>query len=409
MNCRACGAAVELPFVDLVNAPASNSYLTKAQLDEPEPYYPLAVHVCESCWLVQIGEYKSSDDIFDEDYAYFSSYSTSWLAHAKAYVESMTARLGLSSESSVLEVASNDGYLLQYFVETKVPCLGVEPTGGTAAAAREKGVETVELFWGADTARQIVAERGKFDLMLGNNVLAHVPDINDFVSGFALALAPGGTLTFEFPHILCLIRESQFDTIYHEHFSYLSLLAVKRLFEAHGLCVYDVDELSTHGGSLRVFVRQAAHESLAVQPSVEALLVKERAAGLEESKGYSGFQQATDAIRAGAMTFLYEQRAAGKRVAAYGAAAKGNTLLNYCGVKGTELIEFVVDRNPNKQGQYLPGSHIPIVSEDRMRESRPDFVVVLPWNLREELRAQLDYVREWGGRLVTFVPELVID
>ena len=408
MNCRFCQSPVSLPFVDLVNAPPSNSYLTQAQLDEPEAYYPLAVYVCETCWLVQLDEYKSSDEIFSADYAYFSSFSTSWLAHSEAYVAAMIVRLGLDGGSSVLEVASNDGYLLQFFGRAGIPCLGVEPTAGTAAAAREKGVETLEAFWGVETARRVAFERGTFDLMLGNNVLAHVPDINDFVAGFAVALAPGGTLTFEFPHLLRLMRENQFDTIYHEHFSYLSLLAVQRVLAAHELVVYDVERLSTHGGSLRVFARHAANGVLAVGPRVAEVLAEERGAGLASAEGYRGFQEAADEIRAAALGFLYEQRAAGKRVSAYGAAAKGNTLLNYCGVKGTELIEFVVDRNPNKQGTFLPGSHIPVAPEDRLREARPDYVVVLPWNLIGELRAQLAYVSEWGGRLVTLVPELTV-
>ena len=408
MKCRFCQAEVRLPLIDLVAAPPSNSYRSAAQLDEPETYYPLSVHVCEACWLVQVDEYKKSDEIFSGDYAYFSSFSTSWLAHSQAYVEAMTARLGLGAGSAVLEVASNDGYLLQYFVQAGVPCLGVEPTAGTAAAAREKGVETLEAFWGRETARRVVAERGTFDLMLGNNVLAHVPDINDFVAGFAVALAPGGTLTFEFPHLANLLAENQFDTIYHEHFSYLSLTTVQAVLAAHELVVYDVQEVETHGGSLRVFARRAEHTALAVEPAVEALLGREREAGLCSAQGYRGLQEAADDIRRELLLFLYEQKRAGRRVAAYGAAAKGNTLLNYCGIKGSELIEFVVDRNVHKQGLFLPGSHIPIVSEERLREVRPDFVVLLPWNLLPELREQLAYVGEWGGAFVTCVPRLTV-
>ena len=408
MNCRFCKAPVRLPFVDLVNAPPSNAYLSPEQLDEPETFFPLAVFVCEQCWLVQIDEYQESDKIFTGDYAYYSSVSSSWLAHCKAYTGEMTERLGLNASSRVLEVASNDGYLLQYFVQSGIPALGVEPTAGTAAQAREKGVETLEAFWGTKTASEVSAGGQTFDLMLGNNVLAHVPDINDFVAGFAIALAPGGTLTFEFPHLLNLIRHNQFDTIYHEHFSYLSLTTVKAILEAHGLCVYDVLEIPTHGGSLRVFARHKAHDALAVGDTVGALLQKETNAGLQSPEGYRGLQRAADDIRASLLDFLNEQRRAGRKVAAYGAAAKGNTLLNYCGIKGSELIEFVVDRNVHKQGLHMPGSHIPIVSEDRLRETNPDFVLILPWNILPELREQLAYVRDWDGRFVTCIPELAI-
>ena len=408
MNCRFCDAPVTLPFIDLVNAPPSNAFLTEAQRGEPEGYFPLAVYVCESCWLVQVDEYKAHDEIFSGDYAYYSSFSTSWLAHCKAYVEAMSERLGLGSSSAVLEVASNDGYLLQYFVQAGVPALGVEPTSGTAAAARERGVETLEEFWGEQTARAVVAERGTFDLMLGNNVLAHVPDINDFVEGFAVALAPGGTLTFEFPHLLKLIRFHQFDTIYHEHFSYLSLTAVRAVLAAHELTVYDVEELPTHGGSLRVFARRAEHEALEVQPSVARVLADEEEAGLLTAEGYAGLQAAADEIRRSVLEFLTSAKRDGRSVVAYGAAAKGNTLLNYCGIKGNDLIEYVVDRNVHKQGMYAPGSHIPVVAEERLRETQPDYVILLPWNLLPELSEQLAYVREWGGRLVTCIPSLEV-
>jgi SAM-dependent methyltransferase len=408
MKCRFCGGDVALPFVDLVNAPPSNSYLATAQLNEPESYFPLKVFVCERCWLVQVDEYKKSDEIFDAHYAYFSSFSSSWLRHSREYVQAMIPRLGLGADSLVVEVASNDGYLLQYFVEGGIPCLGVEPTASTAAAAREKGVETVEEFFGVDFARRLVAERGQADLMLGNNVLAHVPDINDFVEGFRIALKPTGTLTFEFPHLLNLIRFTQFDTIYHEHFSYLSLTAVRAVLAAHGLTVYDVQELPTHGGSLRVFARHEGHTALAVTPAVDALEQREIAAGLRSAAGYQGFQQATDTIRADFLRFLYDCRADGKQVVAYGAAAKGNTLLNYCGIKGDELIRYVVDRSPHKQGLFLPGSHLPIVPEERLRETRPDVIFILPWNLRTEIAEQLAYAREWGARFAVCVPELEV-
>jgi SAM-dependent methyltransferase len=408
MKCRFCGGDVALPFVDLVNAPPSNSYLTAAQLNEPESYFPLKVHVCERCWLAQVDEYKKSDEIFDAHYAYFSSFSSSWLRHSQKYVEAMVPRLGLGCGSLVVEVASNDGYLLQYFNEAGIPCLGVEPTASTAAAARDKGVETVEEFFGVAFARELVRQRGQADLMLGNNVLAHVPDINDFVEGFRIALKPTGTLTFEFPHLLNLIRFIQFDTIYHEHFSYLSLTAVRAVLTAHGLTVYDVEELPTHGGSLRVFARHEANSTLPITPSVDALEGREIAAGLRSAAGYAGFQAATDAIRADFLCFLYDCRAKGLNVAAYGAAAKGNTLLNYCGIKGTELIDYVVDRSPHKQGLFLPGSHLPIVPEERLRETRPDVIFILPWNLRTEISEQLAYARDWGARFAVCIPQLEV-
>ncbi|MCU1347487.1 MAG: C-methyltransferase [Acidobacteria bacterium] len=408
MKCRFCSHEVTLPFMDLVNAPPSNSFLTRAQLAEPETYFPLKVFVCESCWLVQVDEIKKFDEIFDAKYAYFSSFSRSWLEHCEAYVTQMRSRLALNDKSFVVEVASNDGYLLQFFVKAGIPCLGIEPTTGTAAAARKKGVETREVFWGQAAARQLVAERGRCDLMLGNNVLAHVPDINDFVAGFAIALAPKGTLTFEFPHLLNLIRFSQFDTIYHEHFSYLSLGTARGVLAAHGLTVYDVDELPTHGGSLRLYARHASNDALSVTPAVRAVEAKEEAAGLRRASGYQGLQKAADEIRRSVLGFLSEQRRAGRRVVAYGAAAKGNTLLNYAGLKGNDLIEFVVDASPHKQGLFLPGSHIPVVSEQKLRDFKPDFVVILPWNIRAEIEQQLAYIREWGGRFVTFVPELSV-
>ena len=408
MKCRFCGSEARLPFVDLASAPPSNSYLTADQLDAPEVYFPLRVFVCESCWLVQADEYRRSNEIFDARYAYFSSFSSSWLQHCRNYVQTIIRRLSLGHNSFVVEVASNDGYLLQYFKEMGIPCLGVEPTASTAAAARDKGVETVEAFFGMDCARRLVADCGHADLMLGNNVLAHVPGINDFVEGFRIALKPHGTVTFEFPHLLNLIRLNQFDTIYHEHFSYLSFTAVRAILAAHGLTVYDVWELPTHGGSLRVFARHEGNAALPVLPAVDILELAEVDAGLRSSAGFRGFQEKTDRIRSETLMFLHECRASGRRVAAYGAAAKGNTLLNYCGIKGNELIAYVVDRSPHKQGLFLPGSHIPIVAEERLRETRPDIVLILPWNLRDEIAAQLAYAREWGARLAVCVPSLEV-
>jgi len=408
MKCRFCGACASLPFVDLINAPLSNAYLTVDQLDEPEVYYPLMVNVCETCWLVQVDEYRSSGDIFSEKYAYFSSFSSSWLKHCQAYVEKMTHHLSLGSESFVVEIASNDGYLLQYFNAGKIPCLGIEPTASTAQAARQKGIDTLQEFFGSELATNLVTQYGKTDLMIGNNVLAHVPDINDFVKGFEIALQPTGVVTFEFPHLLNLIQRNQFDTIYHEHFSYLSLIALKQILESHGLTVYNVEALPTHGGSLRVYARHSANAELPVMPSVEACEKKERHARLDRSDGYLGLQKAIDQVRLAFLDFLHEQRHAGKNVAAYGAAAKGNTLINYCGIKGTELIEYVVDLSPHKQGLFLPGSHIPIVCEDQLRKTKPDYIVILPWNLREEIAEQLSYVRQWGARFVVCVPSLQV-
>jgi hypothetical protein len=408
MRCRSCNAKVSLPFVDLGSAPPSNAFITPAQVGKPEPCFPLRAFVCEKCWLVQLDEVRAADELFTPEYAYYSSYSSTWLAHSAAYVEGMTARLALDRASFVVEVASNDGYLLQFFEQAGVPCLGIEPTAGTAAAARARGVETREVFWGRDQARLLVEDRGQADLLLGNNVLAHVPDLHDFVDGFRIALAARGTVTFEFPHLLNLIRLHQFDTIYHEHYSYLSLTFVCALLAAHDLTVYDVEELPTHGGSLRVFARHAANDSIAISAAVTAVEAQEIEAGLRLPAGYTGMQPAVDAIRTAALAFLDQQVAAGKRVAAYGAAAKANTFLNYCGVRGTGQIAYVVDKSPHKQGLLLPGSNIPIVSEQTLREDRPDFVVILPWNLRDEITQQLEYVREWGGRFVTCIPELTI-
>jgi len=406
VKCRFCGNPVTLPFIDLVAAPPSNSYLTAAQLDEPETYYPLKVLVCESCWLVQIDEYKKSSEIFDGTYAYFASYSSSWLEHCRNYVDMAVSRFGLSASSFVVEVASNDGYLLQYVKDRGIPCLGIEPTASTAAAAREKGVATIEEFFGAELAERLVAERGRADLIIANNVLAHVPDINDFVEGFRIALKPGGTATFEFPHVLNLLRYNQFDTIYHEHFSYLSLTVVREILAAHSLAVYDVQELPTHGGSLRVFVRHEGSGEAEVQLSVKTLEIREREAGLTNASGYRSLQAAADRIRAQFLEFLIGQKRQGKRVAAYGAAAKGNTLLNYCGIKGTDLISYVIDRSPHKQGMFLPGSHIPIVHEERLDRDRPDFILLLPWNIKDEIIRQLSGIHEWGGRFVVSIPHL---
>lgn len=403
MHCRHCGAPVTLPLADLGTAPPSNAYLSAEALHAPERWYPLRVLVCERCWLVQTEDFAQAHELFDAEYAYFSSYSSSWLAHAQAYVEAMAQRFALGPHSRVVEVAANDGYLLQYVAARGIPCLGVEPTASTAAAARAKGIEVVERFFGRELARELVAQGQAADLTAANNVLAHVPDINDFVAGFAVLLKPAGVATFEFPHLLQLVQQCQFDTLYHEHFSYLSLTAVQRIFAANGLTVFDVEELPTHGGSLRVYARRTDGESRPEASAVAALLAREAQAGVASAGFYSGFQQECLRIKRELLSFLIAAQAQGRKVAAYGAAAKGNTLLNFAGVRA-DLLPYVVDRNPAKQGKFLPGSRIPVVDEAHLRADRPDVVLILPWNLRDEVVAQLAYIRDWGGRFAVAVP-----
>lgn len=405
MKCRHCAAALERVCLDLGSAPLSNAYLSAAALRTPELWYPLRLLVCERCWLVQTEGHAGREALFDADYAYFSAFSASWLAHARAYVEAMRARFDLTRASLVAEVAANDGYLLQYVREAGIPCYGIEPTASTAAAARVRGIEIVERFFGAGLASELAAAGRQVDLVAANNVLAHVPDIDDFVRGFALLLKPAGVATFEFPHLLRMLRENQFDTAYHEHYSYLSLGAVRRVFAAAGLDVFDVEEHPTHGGSLRVFAQRVDSGQRATEEGVARVVADEAAAGLESAAAYADFQARTDRVKDDFVAFLIEARRAGKAVAAYGAAAKGNTLMNYAGVR-PDLVSFVVDRNPAKQGKHMPGSRIPIVAEERLREAQPDYVVLLPWNLRAELVEQLDYVRAWGGQFVTAVPSL---
>jgi len=400
MKCRHCGKELQHVFVDLYNSPPSNSYLTKEQLNEPEILYPLKLYVCEHCFLVQIDEYKKSTEIFNSEYAYFSSYSTSWLEHAKKYVDKITEKLNLDGSSFVVEIASNDGYLLQYFKEKNIPCLGIEPTASTAKAAREKGIEVLETFFNAAMAKTLK----KADLILGNNVLAHVPDINDFVAGLKIALNPGGTITMEFPHLLNLINFNQFDTIYHEHFSYLSLITVQKIFNSQGLKIYNVEELPTHGGSLRIYAAHNENTLLAVDESVNNVLEKEKTAGLDTVEGYRGFEKKVKKIKWDFLEFLIKTGKEGKKIAAYGAAAKGNTFLNYCGVK-SDIIDFVVDASPHKQGKYMPLSHIPIVCEDVLKREKPDYIIILPWNLSDEIVRQLSYIGTWGAKLITAIPE----
>jgi len=407
VNCRHCRNALSLEFVDLGTAPPSNAYLTAERLAGPETYLPLKVLVCEHCWLVQTADFASRESLFDEDYGYFSSMSATWTAHADAYVAAMVDRFDLGPHSHVVEVAANDGYLLQYVAMRGIPCLGIEPTASTAAAARAKGIAIIEEFFGRALAERLVAEHGHAHLTAANNVLAHVPDINDFVGGFTVLLAEQGVATFEFPSLLRLIEDRQFDTIYHEHFSYLSLTVVEHIFKANGLTVFDVESLSTHGGSLRVYAERA---DVASRPTSERLRVmreSEAAAGVTDRALYTGFQAEAEAVKNDVLRFLLDAKRSGRTVAAYGAAAKGNTLLNFAGVR-QDLLPFVVDRSPGKQGKFLPGSRIPIVAADQIAAARPDYVLILPWNLREEIMGQLSYIRGWGGQFVVAVPRLEI-
>jgi SAM-dependent methyltransferase len=403
MNCRCCNAPLTDVFLDLGAAPPSNSFLSAAELNGPEVYYPLKLFTCPECFLVQVDEYKRSAEIFSSAYVYFSSYSSTWLKHAKAYVDATLPRLGLGPASLVMEIASNDGYLLQYVRERGVPALGVEPSGSTAKAARERGIETLEEFFGVALAARLAATGRRADLIVGNNVLAHVPDLNDFVAGLELALKPGGLVNLEFPHLYRLVESAQFDTVYHEHFSYLSLSTVRRLFERHGLRVFDVEELPTHGGSLRIHARRQADPLAAETARLAAVLDLERAAGMLGLDYYQGFQARAERVKAELLAFLAEQKLAGKLVAAYGAAAKGNTLLNFCGVK-PDLLAFVCDLSPHKQGLFLPGSRIPVLPPAAIGERRPDFVLILPWNIKDEIMTQLAFIRQWGGRFVTPIP-----
>jgi 2-polyprenyl-3-methyl-5-hydroxy-6-metoxy-1,4-benzoquinol methylase len=396
-----------LPLIDLGTSPPSNAYVRADQLEQAEQWVPLKVAVCQQCWLVQTEDYTSADSLFDAEYAYFSSFSSTWLAHAERYVAEMVERFGLTADSRVVEIAANDGYLLQYVAGRGIPCLGVEPTRSTAQAAREKGLEIRELFFGRETASQLVTEGWSADLMAANNVLAHVPDINDFLGGFATLLKPTGVATFEFPQLLTLMAGQQFDTLYHEHYSYLSLTAVQTLCERNGLEVFDVSQLSTHGGSLRVFVQRADGQRREVQPAVQQQLQAELAAGVKTPEYYATLAPAAERIKHELLRFLLQAKADGKRVVGYGAAAKGNTLLNYAGVK-PDLLAWVADANPHKQGKYLPGSRIPIVSPERIEIEKPDYVLVLPWNLLDEITQAFAGIRAWDGRFVIAIPELII-
>jgi len=403
-SCRFCGAQLRLTLVDLGMSPLCESYIRTDQLAEMEPFYPLHVYVCERCFLAQLQEFVAPSEIFTE-YAYFSSYSTSWVEHARRYVEMMIARFKLGPKSKVIEIASNDGYLLQHFVMRGVPVLGIEPAANVAKAAIEKGVPSVVRFFGRQSAAAIAAEQGRPDLLLGNNVLAHVPDINDFVGGMKILLGPHGVITMEFPHLQRLMAENQFDTIYHEHFSYLSFVTVEKIFAHHGLTLFDVEELPTHGGSLRIYGRHSEHAALAVSDRLRELRQREIDDGFLTPERYRGFGEQVKATKRKLLTFLIDARQRGESVVGYGAPGKGNTLLNYCGIR-TDLLDFTVDANPYKQGKYTPGTRIPILAPEKIREARPDYVLILPWNLKDEITAQMAYVREWGGKFVVPIPEV---
>jgi len=407
MKCRHCHTELTIPFLDLGSAPHSNAYLTDLSLHDPEPWFPLKVLVCTKCWLVQTEDVVDAGQLFTADYAYFSSYSETWLKHAEDYVRATAERFNLGHESLVVELAANDGYLLQYVRSRGIQCLGIEPTANTAQAARDKGIEIIQAFFTRELGSSLAASGKQADLVVANNVLAHVPDINDFLLGISDLLKPEGVATFEFPHLLELVRNAQFDTVYHEHFSYLSMTALLGILDQNGLTPFDLEHLTTHGGSLRIYAQRRDNGQRKISSRLKACLDLEARAGMVDQAYYATLQPKADEIKNAFLTFLLEARKAGKEVAGYGAAAKGNTLLNYAGIR-PDLLPFVVDRNPAKQGKYLPGSRIPIFSEAALSVHRPDFIVILPWNLRDEVMDQLAYVHEWGGQFVTAVPALRI-
>lgn len=405
-KCLFCGSRLEHIFADLGTCPPSNAFLRPDQLDSPELFHPLQAWVCSSCLLVQGPHFKRPQEIFTHDYAYYSSYSRSWVAHAKKYVDAVSGRFGLGPDSLIVEVGSNDGYLLQHAAKRGIPCLGIDPCAGAAAVAQIKGIPTITDFFNTKLAKRLVEQGKKADLLCGINVFAHVPDINDFVAALQMMLKPAGVVTMEFPHLLKLVQDTQFDTIYHEHYFYYTLAVVKKILEAHGLKLFDVEELPTHGGSLRVYAchRDAGHE---IQPTVKAVLDKERANGMDKLEFYFDFQKKIENIRYELLNFFLNLQQTGKTIAGYGAAAKGNTLLNYFGIR-SDLLPFVVDASPHKQGMYMPGSRIPVVNEEQIRQTRPDYVLILPWNLKDEISEQLSYIRDWGGKFVTAIPRLSI-
>jgi SAM-dependent methyltransferase len=405
-KCRFCQSPLEQSFVDLGMSPLCQDHIKPDELNMMEPFYPLHAYVCSECFLVQLDEFVAPSEIFN-DYAYFSSYSDSWLQHAKRYSDKIISRLNIGVDKLVSELASNDGYLLQYFAERNIPVLGVEPAANVAEYAMRRGIRTETKFFGLNTAKQLVAKYGKTDLLIGNNVLAHVPDINDFVAGMKEFLREDGVITMEFPHLLRLVEGNQFDTIYHEHFSYLSFTTVKRIFGHHGLVLFDVEELPTHGGSIRIYASHAEDTSKQVTHEVDQLLAMEQQAGMLSMSFYADFERNVKQTKRRILEFLIEAKNNGKTVAGYGAPGKGNTLLNYCGIR-TDFIDYTVDRNPHKQGNFLPGTLIPIYSPDKIKETKPDYVFILPWNLKEEIMENMSFIQEWGGRFVIPIPELTV-
>ena len=405
-HCRLCENPMQHIFVDLGVSPLANSYLKADQINQMEPFYPLRAYVCADCYLVQVPVFRSSEEIFG-NYAYFSSFSDSWLQHARDYTRAIIDRFGFGKDSQVIEIASNDGYLLQYFAERGIKVLGIEPAKNVAEAALKIGIQTIQKFFGFQTAVELAQEEYCADLLIGNNVLAHVPNLNDFVSGMKFILKPHGIITMEFPHLMRLIAENQFDTIYHEHFSYFSFMTVNRLFAQHGLTIFDVEELTTHGGSLRIYARHAEDRSKDISAHVGTLLGLEEANGFKKLDLYLSFNQKVRSTKRSILDFVNQSKNAGKILVGYGAPAKGNTLLNYCGIR-TDYLEYTVDRSPHKQGHFLPGTHIPIHHPDKIRETQPDYLVILPWNLKDEIMHQMTQIRDWGGEFVTLIPEVRI-
>jgi len=403
-NCRFCKNELKYSFVDLGMSPLSNSYISPDNLQKMEPFYPLHAFLCDQCFLVQLNEFESPQNIFS-DYAYFSSYSQSWLQHASKYVNKMVDRFGLDASSQVIEIASNDGYLLQYFKEKDIPVLGIEPAANVAKVAINAGIQTITEFFGVNTARELASSDKRADLLLGNNVLAHVPDLNDFVEGLKILLKKTGVITLEFPHLQRLMEHAQFDTIYHEHFSYFSFVTIQKVFSSHGLSLFDVEELETHGGSLRVYVKHNEDTSKPVSENVSHLMTRETESGFTDIDFYLSFEGRVKNTKRNVLEFLIRAKRESKSIVGYGAAAKGNTLLNYCGVR-TDFIDYVVDRSPHKQNHFLPGTHIPVCSPDRVKETRPDYLLILPWNLKDEVMEQMHYVRDWGCKFLTFIPDI---
>jgi SAM-dependent methyltransferase len=405
-ECRFCRCKINHVFVDLGRSPLSNAFLTKENLEEPEKMFPLKAFVCENCFLVQLPEFETPENIFN-DYVYFSSYSKSWLKHVENYVDMISEKIRLDKDKMVIELASNDGYLLQFFKKKGIPVKGIEPAANVAKVSKNKGIETIVEFFGEKLAKKLASEETKADLIIGNNVLAHVPDINDFVRGISILLKSNGVVNMEFPHLLQIIKHNQFDTIYHEHFSYFSLNTVKKIFEFHNLIIFDIDEIPTHGGSLRIYAKHKENQNLEIKKSVNEILEKENEFGLSDLSFYLEFSKTVESVKNEIIGFFHDAKQNGKKIVCYGAAAKGNTLLNFCNIK-KESIEYVVDNNPHKQGLYLPGSHIPIKKPEEIMETKPDFILILPWNIKEEIMKDMLFISKWGGKFVIPIPKVII-